>query len=215
MRRTWVLVAFVTLAGCGGTAKESTVTVAASGSGTGTPELSTTSTVSTTTTASTTTTSRPTTTTAPPVGTQANPVPAGLPIPAGDWEIAVTGFEPDVSAMVTSFNQFNQPPKPGMVHARLAVDATYTGVGLGNPYELAMNLIGASKQTYQPISVAGGSGGDPSSVDDQAQTPTGGKVVGYIYFEVTAADAVGPLLAFPPNVKYSDVPGGVGFFRVQ
>lgn len=201
--------------GCGTTAEESSVTFASGGAVTTSEPSPATEKPTTTTAAPTTTTTRATTTTTPPIGTQANPVPPGVPIPAGEWQITITGYEPDVSSLVVSFNQFNEPPRPGMVHARVAVDATFTGVGLGSPYELRMNLIGASKQTYQPISVSGGSGGDPAEIDNQAEAPTGGRVVGYVYFELTAADAVGPLLAFAPNVKYSDVPGGVGFFTVQ
>lgn len=215
MRMKGALVGLVVLlAGCGSAADETSVTVRAQAPAA--KETTSTTRQTTTTTAPTTTTTRATTTTAPAIGSQANPVPAGVPIPAGDWEIAVTSYEPDVTAFVLSLNQFNNPPAPGNVFSRVGVDATFTGTGLGSPYQLQMNLIGASKQTYQPASgVAGGSGGEPAEVSDAAQAPTGAKVVGYIYYELTAADAAGPLLAFPPNVKYTDVPGGVGFFRVQ
>ncbi len=49
--------------------------------------------------------------------------------------------------------------------------------------------------------------------EDQADTFNGGSVQGYLFIPSDAA--AGKILLFPPNITYTDVPGGVGFFAVN
>lgn len=169
-------------------------------------------TVVTTTTVSTTTT-KP----VPKLGERQNPIPAGVAIPLGNWTVEPLVVERDVNALVAAFNQFNDPPQAGNQYLRVRFRATFKGTGVGDPMFgfPDINIVGASGRTYGGgQSVAGGSGGDPDSLDDQAETFPGGVVEGWIYYQVAAADATGSLIAFSPDVKYSDVPGGVAFFAL-
>jgi hypothetical protein len=180
------------------------------------PESTATESRPTTTAPRTTTTTVPVTTTtaAPTTGTRENPLPLGMPVPAGDWALTVISFEPDVTAAVAAFNQFNDAPVAGTQWSRMRLRAAWSGTGTGDPSSVQVNLVGATATTYGQDSVAGGSG-DPQNLRDQPATFAGGTVEGYLYYQVTPADAAGKMLAFAPNVNYTDVPGGVGFFAVN
>lgn len=169
-----------------------------------TTERQTTTTVATTTTMATTTTIG--------LGERENPIPTNLPVPVGDWTLTVTGYEPNQN--VQSFNQFNDPPPPGHTHVRVKISATYDGEGVGSPRSIRLNLVTPSGRTVEKALVAGGSG-DPQELSDQPETFKGGTLEGYLYFAVPNEDVGAQLLAFAPNVTYTDVAGGVGFFRVN
>ncbi len=151
--------------------------------------------------------------TTPPIGTRENPVPAGTTAPAGDWDITITGYEPGIDAQ--AFNQFNDAAPAGSEYVRVMVKATYTGEGTGGGFDLSLNLVDSTATTYDPASVADGSGGDPQDFRDQPETFKGGTIEGYFYYVVPSAQANAKLLVFPPRTRYSDVPGGVGFFAVN
>ncbi len=163
----------------------------------------------------TTTAKKVTTTTSPPVGTRDNPVPLGLDVRAGDWNYLVIGYEADgIDGILHDINQFNDPAPPGKVTVRVRYRATYTGTGTGTPlFSITINLVGASGVTYGEASVCCTPKSD--ELGDQPETFNGGSIEGYIYYQVSSEDAAGQLLAFDPNVNYTDVPGGVGFFAVN
>lgn len=170
----------------------------------------------TTTERATTTTERTTTTEAPSIGTRDNPVPVGVPVPAGDWDLTVTGYEPGAGQIVANANQFNTAASGGSQYVRVKVKASYTGEGTGSPFSLRLNLADSNGATYSEASVASGSGADPMVFGDQPETFNGGSVEGFFYFIIPDDQAGGDgLLAFPPNITYTDVDGGVGFFRVK
>jgi outer membrane murein-binding lipoprotein Lpp len=179
------------------------------------PATTTTTERATTTTALTTTTSTTTTTTTipvPVVGSRESPVPLGSPIPAGDWTYLVIGFEIEgVWNVVEEANQFNEPAPPGSQYVRLAVQATFTGDGAETWAGRRINLVGTSGRTYSPADAC--CEGPPlDALRHQAETFNGGVSQGWVYFIVDEADVPGPWLAFDPDVDYTDVPGGVGFF---
>lgn len=162
------------------------------------------------------TTERPTTTTAPPVGTLENPIPAGTPVPANDWTFTMIGFEGEVDGSVAAANQFNDSAPDGSQWVRMRIRATYEGEGSGSPtFALRFNLAGQSGATYSEGLVASGSGADPGRLSDQPETYPGGTVEGWVYYVISDADAGAPILGFAPNITYTDVPGGVGFFQVK
>jgi len=165
-----------------------------------------------TTTRAPTTTAAPTTT-QPAVGTRENPVPLGTPIPADQWTYLVTGFEPAVDPILMEINQFNEPAPPGQQYIRVRLRATYNGDGPGSPLFLTINLVSPTGTTYAAVDPCC----DPQvqQLTDQPETFAGGSVEGWIYYVVPNEDVFGKLLAFDPNVNYTDVPGGVGFFAVN
>jgi hypothetical protein len=199
------------------TEQSTTTTLAAT-----TTAAATTAAVSTTTIAATTTTVAPTTTiattTTPPapgVGTRENPFPLGASVPAGDWSYQVVGFEPNVNAQVHALNSSNAQPPPGAQWARLRLRATYHGQGSGDPLRIEVNIVGPSNATYGRSHVSAGIGGDPQQITDQPAAPSGGVVEGYLYYLIKTAEAGAKMVGFDPNVHYSTVPGGVGFFAVN
>jgi hypothetical protein len=151
--------------------------------------------------------------TTPSIGTRENPVPAGITAPAGNWDMTITGYEPGINAQ--AYNQFNDPAPAGSEYVRVKVKATYTGEGTGSGFDLSLNLVDPTAKTYDPASIAGGSGGDPQDFSSQPDTFKGGTIEGYFYYAIPSAQANAKLLVFPPNTSYSDVPGGVGFFAVN
>lgn len=154
-----------------------------------------------------------TTTTAPAIGTRQNPLPVGLPIPAGDWELTVTGYETGID--VRAFNPYNDPPPAGSIATRLKLSAKFSGEGTGSPASIRVNLVGPDGATYSSESVAGGSRGEPMDLASQTETFKGGTVTGDLYYFVPATTVNAKMLAFVPDVNYTDVPGGVGFFAVN
>ena len=148
-------------------------------------------------------------------GSITQPLPVGSPTTTTNgWKMTLGGFNANATGAVVSFNQFNDQPPPGMHYASLNVHAEWTGVGTGNPFSApSVNLIGALKTSYQPKSVAGGSGGDPHAFSDQAAAPPGGAIDGTLYYLV--ADNDSGLVAWFPTVSFNSIPGGVGYVAIQ
>jgi hypothetical protein len=152
----------------------------------------------------------------PGVGTRTNPLPKGWPLAVNDdWTIRVTSWEPDVTAQAMGYNRFNPAPPPGYVYARLNVTATYNGTGSSNPY-IFINVVDIWSNTYQKTyDISSGSGGDAHQLYGQPAAIPGGSVSGSIYYALPVGSAANTILGFAPYVTYSDVPGGVAFFRVN
>jgi hypothetical protein len=181
-----------------------------------TTTAATTTTLATTTVATTTTTIATTTTpSGPAVGTRENPFPLGAAVPAGDWTYQVVGFEPNVNAQVHAINSSNPQPPSGAQYARLRLRATYHGPGTGDPRSIEVNIVGPSNATYGRAPVSSGIGGDLQQITDQPAPPSGGAVEGYFYYVIKTSEAGAKLVGFDPNIHYSGVPGGVGFFAVS
>lgn len=161
----------------------------------------------------TTTTELVTTTTVPAFGTRDNPIPLGIKVPAGDWGYTAVGFEVGVDPFLQEVNQFNTPAPAGAVAVRVRILAEYSGEGTGSPRGISVNLVGASGKTYGPSSPC--CAGEIDALDDQAETFASGSVEGWIYYNISTDDATGKVLAFDPNINYTDVPGGVGFFAIN
>lgn len=156
-----------------------------------------------------------TTTTAPAFGTRANPLPVGLTMPGGNFDYQIVAYEnTGVDALIHGFNQFNDPPAAGKITVRVRVKATYAGEGAGSAYSIQINLVGESGTTYGANNYVCCSD-SADLLNDQPETFSGGAVEGWIYYQVSIEDAAGKFLAFDPNVNYTDVPGGVGFFAVN
>lgn len=134
-------------------------------------------------------------------------------MPAADWSLTATAFEVNVDSFLHDVNQFNEPAPAGKITVRARFRAEYSGDGTGSPSSIRINLVGTSGTTY------GESGpccsGEIDALEDQAETFAGGAVEGFIYYQMTPDDAAGKVLAFAPNVTYTDVPGGVGLFAVN
>lgn len=148
-------------------------------------------------------------------GTRDNPVPVGMTMPGGDFDYQIIAFENNgVDALIHDFNPYNDPPPAGKITVRVRVKATFTGTGAGSAYGIQINLVGASGTTYgENAYVCCTDSSD--RLGDQPDTFNGGAIEGWIYYQVSIEDASGKLLAFDPNVNYTDVPGGVGFFAVN
>jgi hypothetical protein len=155
-----------------------------------------------------------TTTTLPLGATIDKPLPKGIDIPAGDWKLTFLDFNPNASAQVASYNRFNDTPPPGQHYVALHIRATWNGAGTGNPFAVPrINLIGTAKTSYQNTVVSSGSGGDARNFVEQGEAPPGGAIDGWLYYLVNDND-VG-LVAWLPNVTYTDIPGGIAYFALQ
>jgi hypothetical protein len=132
----------------------------------------------------------------PGLGTRASPAPHGYPVRVGDWIVAVTGWEPDVTALVRSYNPYNDPPPVGGIYARAWVVATYAGSGTGYPFSITLNVLDQWLNTYSAKTVSSGSGGDPRRLSSQPSTVYGGTVSGAVYYAMSTGGAYGPVLGF-------------------
>jgi len=163
----------------------------------------------------TTTIEQVTTTTEQAIGTRENPIPLGIGVPAGDWTYTVVAFEGgNIDALLNDINQFNDPPPVGKITVRVRYRLQFAGSGAGDARFVDINLVGATGTTYGPYQYAC----CPPETDeliDQPETFSGGQVEGWVYYQITPEDAMGKLLAFDPNIEYTDVPGGVGFFQIN
>ena len=142
------------------------------------------------------------------------PIPLGTAVPAGDWTITFTGYNSDATAKVLALNPFNRLPPDGSTYVEVALSATYGGEGSGRPRTIRANVVGLSGVTYQSASVSGGSGGQSDDIAQAAETFKGGTVQGSIYYIVKTEDTA-TLVAFFPNVRYTDVSGGTAFFSLH
>ncbi len=147
-------------------------------------------------------------------GSQERPIRLGRRIRAGDWVYSVRAFEPNVNAVVAELDEGNEPPGEGQVYARLRMRAVYVGEGAGDPRRLKINLVSPAGKSIGEVSVCCRPGRD--TLNDQAETFTGGVAEGWIYYLIDAEDASGgKFLGFDPNGDFPGVPGGIGFFRVN
>ena len=147
-------------------------------------------------------------------GSRQRPIALGRRIPVGDWVYRVQAFEPNVNEVVAALDEGNEPPAEGQVYARLRMRARYVGEGAGDPRRLRINLVSPEGKSIGAVSVCCRPGRD--TLDDQAETFTGGIVEGWIYYLIAAEDALGgKFLGFDPNGDFPGVPGGIGFFRVN
>ena len=134
-------------------------------------------------------------------------------MPAGDWTYTVVGYESQgVYDLLLGINQFNEPPPAGKRYVRARIRATWSGTGTGAPTFIQINLVD-SEQTIS-ASVSPCCTPESDELRDQPDVFAGASAEGWLYYTVNDATADGRQLAFDPNVEYTDVPGGVGFFEV-
>jgi hypothetical protein len=169
-----------------------------------------------TTSTSTTSTSTTTTTTKPAAvrGSRERPIGLGRRVRAGDWVYRVVAFEPNADEAVAALDESNQPAGEGNVYARLRLRAVYRGEGAGDPRRLRINLVSPDGKSIGEASVCCRPARD--TLNDQAETFSGGIAEGWIYYIISSEDAFGgKFLAFDPAGEFPGVPGGIGFFRVN
>ncbi len=133
----------------------------------------------------------PDTTGAP--GSRGNPLAIGDTVGIGDWEITITGFNPDATASVLAENQFNDPPADGHKFVTVGVSAEYVGqdsdslfagVDFGAVGDLAVSL---TSEEYCGVI--------PNGLDTFSEAFPGGVVAGDLCWEVDERD-IGSLLVY-------------------
>ena len=116
-------------------------------------------------------------------GTRENPVPFGTPISNDEWDVTLTGFNPDANADVAGANQFNQAPEAGQVYVIVDATATYNGSGEGTSGLVQIDYVAANNtvvSTWDSVVV----GIDPTF--GQANLLAGGTDTGKLVFLVPA-----------------------------
>ena len=92
-----------------------------------------------------------TTTAEPEKGTRTNPIPVGAAGIVGDYEITVVGYEPDATADVLAYNEFNEDPADGSVFSLIRLSYTYVGDETGTVWiDLSWSGIGESNVASEP-----------------------------------------------------------------
>lgn len=133
-------------------------------------------------------------------GTRANPLPIGASSVVADeyhpehtWQVHVEDITPNANAIVANENMFNDPPASGKQFFIARISATFTGSGsdrFDGSYRL--RAVGNSAVSYSTFDNS--CGVIPEDISD-AETFTGGTVVGNVCWEVQSSD-VGSLLMF-------------------
>lgn len=110
------------------------------------------------------------------------PLAIGSATPVGeDWQVRVTGFDPDATEEVLAFNSQNQAPADGQVYAVARLEATWGGDGTKNAYlALEWGLVDAAGTAWTDD----GCGVLPDDLASQGNAASGGTVEGTICFVV-------------------------------
>jgi hypothetical protein len=137
------------------------------------------------------------------VGERDQPAPVGTALAVGDeWEVTVTGFEPDATDAVLAGSDFASEPPAGQRFATVRIRATYVGDESGDPnFDLEYQLVGDAAIGYMA-----GAGTDCFEADDPLPSNElfpGGTAEGNVCFSVPD-DETGFALAVAPWFSDSD-----------
>lgn len=132
--------------------------------------------------------------------TRTNPVPLGEAFNTGDgWTVTVNSFVPDANALVAAGNQFNDPPRDGMVYVSVNVTALYEGRDESRSgYDIGFKVLGSDNKA---VGVASQS--LDSRFDDSAEVYSGGAITGDVIFEVPLEQIDSIILVAEPSMALS------------
>ena len=142
-----------------------------------------------------------TTTAEPEKGTRTNPIPVGVAGIVGDYEITVVGYEPDVTAEVLAYNEFNEDPPDGSVFSLIRLSYTYVGDETGTVWiDLSWAGVGESNVASEP--------GECTTYEDNAfdvaEMFPGGTIESNVCLTVIASDLESLILVMESFFSFDD-----------
>jgi hypothetical protein len=119
-------------------------------------------------------------------GTRGNPLAVSDTVIVGTWEITITGFNPDATAVVLAENQYNDPPAAGRVFVTVGVSAKYVGQDSDSLFAgVDFRGVGNSAVSY---SFEDWCGVIPDDLDTFSEVFPGGKISGDLCWSVDERD---------------------------
>ncbi len=114
------------------------------------------------------------------------------------WTMSVTGVARDITDLVMSENQFNDPPPDGFRFVGVDVAYSYSGSGSAAAYQVTTKAVGDGN-----VELGSNCGVFPGEVDRYSDVFAGGSVAGTICFVVPSA---GPNIVVYAEAEYGSPP---------
>jgi len=115
--------------------------------------------------------------------TRVSPTPLSTAVDLGlGWTMTVTGAARDITDLVMTENQFNDPPPDGLRFIGVDVTYTYSGTEVAAAYQVTTKAVGDGN-----VELGSDCGVVPGEVDTFSDVFAGGSVAGTICFVVPAA----------------------------
>jgi hypothetical protein len=109
----------------------------------------------------------------------------GTTATVGDWEITVTGYQADATALVLDTNDFNDEPGEGQQYAIVSLEATFNGDEASSLWlDTTTQLIGPSGAAFDAAGVV-----VPDDIFSAGSAEPGGSVSGNAVFLIDSDQA--------------------------